>query len=90
MNARLILALAALLAASLPAAADDDGARETDACQGDVHRLCDKYFPDEKLVATCLVDRRAELSEGCAELLANPPGVDAQHAAPEAPATDGR
>ena len=78
MAARPILALTLLLSSALPAVAqDDDGKREADACQADIHRLCDKFFPDEKLVASCLVDRRAELSPACAELLANPPGADA-------------
>ena len=59
-----------------PAAASDDpaNARDADACEADIHRLCDKFFPDEKLVATCLVDQRARLSQACAEVLARPPG----------------
>ena len=57
------------------AAASDDpaSARDADACQADIHRLCDTYFPDEKLVASCLVDQRAHLSQACAEVLARPP-----------------
>ena len=55
------------------AAADNDLSRgDADACQPDIHRLCDKFFPDEKLVAACLVDRRSELSVACAEVLARP------------------
>ena len=64
-----------LLCAAVPALADEIRPGE-DACQADIHRLCDKFFPDEKLVATCLVDRRADLSPACAELLANPPSAN--------------
>ena len=73
-----------LLCAAVPALADDSSRPEEDACQADIHRLCDKFFPDAKLVATCLVDRRADLSPACAELLANPPPVDAESAPPAA------
>ena len=56
------------------AASDDPAnARDADACEADIHRLCDTFFPDEKLVATCLVDQRAQLSQACAEVLARPP-----------------
>ena len=76
------LALVLLVRASIlragsceQAAASDDpaSARDADACEADIHRLCDKFFPDEKLVATCLVDQRANLSQACAEVLARPP-----------------
>ena len=71
------LALAAAILAGVrnPAVASDDpaSAREADACAADIHRLCDKFYPDEKLVATCLVDQRAQLSQACAEVLARPP-----------------
>lgn len=79
---RRALPFALLMMCASPALADDDdGKREADACQADVHRLCDKFFPDETLVATCLVDRRAELSPACAALLAHPPGIDAKRSA---------
>lgn len=74
----LLFCVALLWAAAAPALADEGGSRpEEDACQADIHRLCDRFFPDAKLVATCLVDKRAELSPVCAELLANPPPGDA-------------
>ena len=60
----------AAFADSAPAKSD------ADACEPDVHRLCDEFFPDEKLVATCLVDKRTQLSEACAEVLARPPAAD--------------
>lgn len=72
------------LCIAMPALADEIRPGE-DACQADIHRLCDKFFPDEKLVATCLVDKRADLSPGCAELLANPPSSEAEGAAPAVP-----
>lgn len=46
--------------------------QDADACEIDIHRLCEPYFPDEKRVAECLVDRRADLSAACAEALARP------------------
>ena len=67
----------ALAGSALPAGASVDdaaGTRDADACQADIHRLCDDFFPDETLVATCLVNRRASLSRDCAEVLARPPG----------------
>ena len=68
------LLLPLLSAAAQPLRAEDGDARpEEDACQADIHRLCDRFFPDAKLVATCLVDRRADLSPVCALLLAKPP-----------------
>ncbi len=71
------------LCTALPALAEETRPEE-DACQADIHRLCDKFFPDAKLVATCLIDRRADLSPACAELLANPPPADAEGVAPPA------
>ncbi len=76
---RLGLAGAVVAGVCGPAAASDDpaSARDADACEADSHRLCDKFFPDEKRVATCLVDQRAQLSQACAEVLARPPsGAD--------------
>ena len=68
-----------LLGIFLPVAAAGGAGAQTapsrdaaDACQPDIHRLCDQFFPDPELVATCLVDRRSELSEACAEVLARP------------------
>ncbi len=49
---------------------------DADACEADVHRLCNEFFPDEKLIATCLVDKRAQLSVACAEVLARPAAPD--------------
>lgn len=69
-SALMLLPLAAR--AGGPDAAD----QAADACQPDIHRLCEKFFPDEKLIATCLVDRRAELSQACAGVLANPDPAD--------------
>ncbi len=46
--------------------------QDADACEPDVHRLCDAVFPDEKLVAACLVEKRKDLSPACAEALARP------------------
>ncbi len=83
---RLIRLLPLLIGAAQPLHAEDGGdpRPEEDACQADIHRLCDRFFPDAKLVATCLVDKRADLSPACAALLANPPPVDAEGAAPPA------
>ena len=64
----LVLAFAAGAVGAEPAAPNEDA----DACQTDIHRLCDRFFPDPKLVATCLVDRRSDLSQACAEVLARP------------------
>lgn len=82
---RRLLMLAMLLGSIPPAFAAEQRTRGEDACQADIHRLCDTFFPDAKLVATCLVDRRAELSPACAELLADPPGV-AEPVEPAVPA----
>ena len=79
---RLILAvgLLALIAGAPAIAADEVTRQDADACEPDVHRLCDAVFPDEKLVAACLVEKRAALSEACAEASARPrdagPSVD--------------
>ena len=73
-----------LLCIAMPALADEIRPGE-DACEADIHRLCDKFFPDEKLIATCLVDRRADLSPACAELLANPPSAAGEGSPPAAP-----
>ena len=73
-----------LLCIAMPAVADEIRPGE-DACGADVHRLCDKFFPDEKLIATCLVDRRVDLSPACAELLADPPSMAVEGAPPAAP-----
>ena len=73
----------ACLAWAGTALADGEISRgDADACQPDIHRLCDKFFPDEKLVAACLVDRRAELSVACAEALARPRDAAPDDAAP--------
>ena len=71
----MMVAPLAFAGAGGPVAASDDptSARDADACEADIHRLCDPYFPDEKRVASCLVDQRAALSQACAEVLARPP-----------------
>lgn len=73
---------AAFLLVAGPAAFAQDApgtsADDADACQPDIHRLCDRFFPDETLVAKCLVDRRADLSRPCAEVLARPRVVQPQ------------
>ena len=80
-----MLLVSLLLCIAMPALADEVRPGE-DACQADIHRLCETFFPEEKLVAACLVDRRAELSQACAELLANPPSANVESAGP-APGT---
>ena len=70
------LALVLVLVGGLSSKASTDdpsSMRDADACQADIHKLCDQFFPDEKLIATCLVDKRANLSQACAEILARPP-----------------
>ncbi len=77
-RAFLLMLVAGCLLGPIRRAATDDATpkNDADACAPDVHRLCDDVFPDEKLVATCLVDKRAQLSVACAEVLARPPAPD--------------
>lgn len=58
---------------------------DADACQPDIHRLCQEFYPDEKLVATCLVDKRSQLSVACAEVLARPREEDQPQTEPAKP-----
>lgn len=68
-----LLGAVGLCAFAGPAAAQSGVSHEdVDACQPDIHRLCESFYPDEKRVATCLVERRSDLSQACAEVLARP------------------
>ena len=37
------------------------------ACMGDVMRLCRSFVPDEDKVRACMKDKKAQVSESCAE-----------------------
>ena len=37
------------------------------ACMGDVMRLCRSFVPDEDKVRGCMKDKKAQVSESCAE-----------------------
>jgi hypothetical protein len=42
-------------------------------CTGDAMRLCSSEIPDVERVTACMVQKRAQLSDGCA--MPGPPGV---------------
>jgi hypothetical protein len=44
---------------------------ERAACQGDVHKYCERELPDVMRVANCLQANRARLTPACRQVLAN-------------------
>jgi hypothetical protein len=44
---------------------------ERAACQGDVHKYCERELPDVMRVASCLQANRSRLSPACRQVLAN-------------------
>jgi hypothetical protein len=74
MNVRFAVLMAAVLAASLPAAPSmaQQGTREQQAaCRGDTRRFCRKVDPDQGTfgILSCLRQNRAKLSKACRNLL---------------------
>ncbi len=44
---------------------------ERAACQGDVHKYCERELPDVMRVASCLQANRTRISPACRQVLAN-------------------
>ena len=44
---------------------------ERAACQGDVHKYCERELPDVMRVASCLQSNRQRLTPACRQVLAN-------------------
>ncbi len=42
---------------------------DQDACEPDVHRLCDQYIPDETQIVACLKQEKKRLSPACAKVM---------------------
>ena len=42
---------------------------DQDACEPDVHRLCDQYIPDETQIVACLTKEKRHLSPACARVM---------------------
>jgi hypothetical protein len=53
-----------LVLAPLSAAAQGTPAQRA-ACEGDAHRLCERYVPDEARIRSCLIQYRRYLSPAC-------------------------
>ena len=66
-------ALLALILVATPSLAQVGRSSSDLACESDVHRRCEDVFPDVHRVAACLVDKRQDLTQDCAEQLARPP-----------------
>ena len=42
------------------------------ACEPDVHRLCDRFIPDEAKIVACLKAAKAQLSPACKKVMSRP------------------
>ena len=56
----------ALACSALPKAGYAYTAEEQQACQGDAFRLCGDAIPDVDRVTACMVQKKSQLSPGCA------------------------
>ena len=61
-----VLLAAALACSVLPKLGYAYTAEEQQACQGDAFRLCGDAIPDVDRVTACMVQKRSQLSPGCA------------------------
>ena len=57
----------ALVSAS--AAQDRGSADDQAACEPEVHRLCDRFIPDETQIVACLKAQRAQLVPACRKVM---------------------
>ncbi len=42
---------------------------DQNACEPDVHRLCDQFIPNEEKIVDCLKKQRKQLSPACAKVM---------------------
>ena len=63
---RKLIALAFILAISVPLPAFAQSQEDQAACTPDVMRLCQQAIPDQSRVVACLVRSRLQLSPACA------------------------
>jgi hypothetical protein len=76
MCCRIIIVVAAILAASPAATIADErslqvSARERAACMPDARRLCGDAMPNVRRVVMCFLGKKAKLSNGCRAVLAS-------------------
>lgn len=45
---------------------------DQEACEPDVHRLCDQYIPDETAIVACLHQQSKQLSPACKKVMSRP------------------
>ncbi len=65
--------MAAMAASASPAAAQKFSREEAQqACEADVHRLCDEYIPNEDEIAACLKKEIKHLSPACRKIVTHP------------------
>jgi hypothetical protein len=73
MLSKAVLLSVLVLALGMPGLAnaqDRGSAEDQQACEPDVHRLCDQYIPDEGQIVACLRKERRHLSPACAKVMA--------------------
>jgi len=71
------LAIAAITAATAPVPSQAYTADQQQLCSDDAFRLCSSAIPDVDRVTACMIQRRTELSPGCAQFFREPAGEPA-------------
>lgn len=79
-----ILATAWTLGAMI-SVADAHTAEQEQLCTSDAVRLCSADIPHVGRVTACMIQKRAQLSEGCKSLFQTPAAVSYQPARPSKP-----
>ena len=77
-----VMALALLLGAAMPAAAQGTDAQRQ-ACTPDAFRLCGAYIPDADRITACLRASGSQLSRPCYEVFFPPRQIQQQEARPQ-------
>jgi hypothetical protein len=63
------LALAVLASPAAAQRADDMKGQGQHPCAGDAQRLCGEFIPDRGKIATCLSQKKRELSSACSAVI---------------------
>ncbi len=65
-----LVAVGILLAFTQLAPAQDRGSPDDQAaCEPDVHRLCERFIPNETQIVACLRAERAQLGAACKKVM---------------------
>jgi hypothetical protein len=84
MRACMMLIATTIALAALSTAAQAHTPEQEQMCTGDAMRLCSSEIPDVERVTACMVQKRAQLSDGCKAVFYVPPAATPVNYAPAA------